>query len=108
MKVGSHSYPSPGLIGEAEIARPVVLMIVMQPVSLPADFVVWAASPEAEFLQGKLVWSNWDVKELMARAKEIQEGNEMTLGLLGWPYLDYTSKMEGVVRKYGPAVTNGH
>lgn len=42
-------------------------------VSLPADFLVWAASPEAEFLKGKLVWSNWDVEELRARAKELEE-----------------------------------
>jgi NAD(P)-dependent dehydrogenase (short-subunit alcohol dehydrogenase family) len=31
-------------------------------VELPADFVVWAASPEAKFLKGKLAWSNWDVE----------------------------------------------
>jgi len=61
-------------------------------VSLPADFLVWAASPEAAFLRGKFVWCNWDVEELMARAKEIEEGNALTLGLNGWPHLDYTSR----------------
>jgi NAD(P)-dependent dehydrogenase (short-subunit alcohol dehydrogenase family) len=33
--------------------------------SLPRGFAVWLASPEAEFLKGKFVMSNWDVEELI-------------------------------------------
>lgn len=54
---------------------------------LPADFMVWLASPEASFLNGKLVWANWDVEELKAKATEISSNPSfMTTGSLGWPY----------------------
>ncbi|KAF5227244.1 hypothetical protein FAUST_11904 [Fusarium austroamericanum] len=39
---------------------------------LAARHSVWLTSPEAKFLKGKFVWSNWDVDELKARADEIQ------------------------------------
>lgn len=58
-------------------------------VSLPADFLVWIASPEAKFLQGKLVFSAWDVEELKSRQKEIVGGppgtGELWLGFQGFP-----------------------
>ncbi|KAF9060002.1 hypothetical protein BDP27DRAFT_1495390 [Rhodocollybia butyracea] len=34
--------------------------------ALPADFSVWAASPEAYRLHGRYVWPHWDVNELRA------------------------------------------
>ncbi|KAJ3711913.1 short-chain dehydrogenase/reductase [Lentinula raphanica] len=34
--------------------------------ALPADFSVWAASPEASWLHGRFVWAHWDVDELKA------------------------------------------
>ena len=55
-------------------------------VSLPADFVVWAASPEAAFLNGKYVWVNWDVEELKAQKEELVENTKLLMmGLQGWP-----------------------
>jgi hypothetical protein len=58
-------------------------------VSLPSDFLVWLASPEASFLNGKLVFSAWDVEELKARQKEILGGppgtGELWLGFQGFP-----------------------
>jgi len=33
-------------------------------VYLPGHFAVWAASKEARFLHGRLVWSKWDVDEM--------------------------------------------
>lgn len=53
--------------------------------NLPATFMVWAASKEAKFLNGRFVWANWDVDELKAAAAEIEGGNRFTTGLLGWP-----------------------
>ncbi|KAF4988833.1 hypothetical protein FDECE_14907 [Fusarium decemcellulare] len=47
---------------------------------LAAHFLVWLASPEAEFLSGKFVWVNWDVDELKARADEIK--NSLLLRVL--------------------------
>ncbi|KAI9878061.1 MAG: hypothetical protein M1830_002040 [Pleopsidium flavum] len=54
-------------------------------VSLPGDFAVWAASPEADFLKGRLVWVNWDIEELKAQKNEILEKDLLTMGLRGWP-----------------------
>lgn len=53
-------------------------------VSLPAHFAVWAASPEAKFLNGKFVWAHWDVGELKEMAHEIESTNKYTIGLVGW------------------------
>jgi hypothetical protein len=55
-------------------------------VSLPASFYVWLASPEARFLKGKFLWANWDVDELKAKAKEIESGSLLAIGLVGWPF----------------------
>ncbi|KAK2809432.1 hypothetical protein FQN50_003891 [Emmonsiellopsis sp. PD_5] len=57
-------------------------------VSLPANFSVWLASPEAHFLKGKFLWANWDVDELKARAKEIESSERFNVGLGGWPFQD--------------------
>ncbi|RDL37910.1 Uncharacterized protein BP5553_05343 [Venustampulla echinocandica] len=57
-------------------------------VSLPASFNVWLASPEARFLKGKYLWASWDVDELKAKAKEIEAGPQLSLGLVGWPFQD--------------------
>lgn len=59
-------------------------------VSLPAAFNLWLASPEARFLRGKFVWCNWDVEELKAQAKEIEEGSKLSIGMIGWPF-EYVS-----------------
>ncbi len=52
---------------------------------LAGSFVVWLCSAEARFLRGKLVWANWDVDEMKAKAKEIQGCQLFTIGLAGWP-----------------------
>ena len=54
-------------------------------VSLPAGFILWAASPEAEFAKGKLIWSNWDVTELKAMEEEMKQPNYLSLSLGGFP-----------------------
>ena len=56
------------------------------PVSLPASFNVWLASPEARFLKGKFLWAYWDVDELKAQAKQLEEGTQLSIGLVGWPF----------------------
>ncbi|KAF2420125.1 oxidoreductase [Tothia fuscella] len=55
-------------------------------VSLPANFNVWLASPEAVFLKGKFLWANWDVDELKAKAKEIEDSTRFDIQLIGWPF----------------------
>lgn len=54
-------------------------------VELPASFLVWVASSEAEFLKNKYVWANWDVDELKAKKEELVSSPQLTVGLLGWP-----------------------
>lgn len=55
-------------------------------VSLPGSFNLWLASPEARFLKGKFLYANWDVDELKARAKELEESKQLSIGLVGWPF----------------------
>jgi len=45
---------------------------------------VWlAATPEADFLQGRLVVCNWDVDELLAMKDEIVEKGLLKMGFPG-------------------------
>ncbi|KIK66762.1 hypothetical protein GYMLUDRAFT_218209 [Collybiopsis luxurians FD-317 M1] len=39
---------------------------------LPADFSVWAASPEASWLHGRFVWAHWDVDELKSNPEVLK------------------------------------
>ncbi|THW92614.1 oxidoreductase [Aureobasidium pullulans] len=63
-------------------------------VSLPASFIVWLASPEASFLKGKYLWANWDVDELKAQAKKIQDTAYLSVSLVGWPFESGEWKLE--------------
>ncbi|KAL4814939.1 hypothetical protein BDW67DRAFT_164992, partial [Aspergillus spinulosporus] len=73
----------------AKLAEKIRLPYAYDDISLPADFLVWTASPEAEFLRDKIVFAAWDVDELKARAKEIVGGSpgtgELWLGFQGFP-----------------------
>ena len=52
---------------------------------MPAGFAVWlAAHPDARELNGKFMWANWDVNELLERKEEIQKRDLLTLTLKGW------------------------
>jgi hypothetical protein len=49
--------------------------------------MVWAVSPDAAFLKGKFIWSNWDVEELKAKKDQIlSDPAFLNLGMNGWPY----------------------
>ena len=45
----------------------------MDDVSLPSDMCVWLASPESDFLKGRLLHSNFDVEELVSRKGEFEK-----------------------------------
>ncbi|KAJ3737533.1 short-chain dehydrogenase/reductase [Lentinula guzmanii] len=49
--------------------------------ALPADYAVWAASPEASWLHGRFVWAHWDVEELKSD-KDILTRLEQETGFL--------------------------
>jgi hypothetical protein len=52
--------------------------------SLPAGFIVWAASNNANFARGKMIWSNWDVAELKAKENEIASSHLLSTSVEGW------------------------
>ncbi|OAL56580.1 NAD(P)-binding protein [Pyrenochaeta sp. DS3sAY3a] len=54
-------------------------------IELPASYIVWAASKEAEFLKGKFVWVHWDVTELKKAITESEDKSLFTLGVQGLP-----------------------
>lgn len=59
---------------------------------LPAHSILWACSPEAHFLKGRIFWANWDVEELKALKAEIESGSMLTMTMEGQSSFKYTSK----------------
>lgn len=53
----------------------------MTDLSLPSDMSVWLASDEADFVGGRLIWTNWDAEELIRKKEEIIANNHLTTGL---------------------------
>lgn len=51
-----------------------------------AGFSLWLTSPEAKFLSGRFVWSNWDVEELKQKKEEITSSTKLTFNLQGFPF----------------------
>lgn len=68
-----------GLSALAKVLTP------MPAVQLPAQFLVWMASPEAAFLRGRCAWANWDVDELKAQKAKYLGGLFMAAGFKGLP-----------------------
>jgi NAD(P)-dependent dehydrogenase (short-subunit alcohol dehydrogenase family) len=55
--------------------------------ALSGDFMVWLATPEADFLRGRFVWANWDVGEMLAKEDMIETDLLLlTATLGGWPF----------------------
>jgi NAD(P)-dependent dehydrogenase (short-subunit alcohol dehydrogenase family) len=52
--------------------------------ALPANFQVWLTTPEADFLNGKMVWANWDKDELLAQKKDIIDNHKLEMALTGY------------------------
>jgi hypothetical protein len=50
---------------------------------LPGDFSVWLASPEAEFLNGRFMWAQWDVDELISlKERVVADPTYLTIALI--------------------------
>ncbi|KAH6641327.1 hypothetical protein F5144DRAFT_128865 [Chaetomium tenue] len=73
----------------AQLSKTTKLPFSFDDISLPADFLVWVVSPEAKFLNGKVVFAAWDVDELKSREKEIVGTSPLTgelwVGYSGFP-----------------------
>lgn len=79
----------PGLVATAMSAKASMEAMAVDTPELPAAFAVWLASPEADFLRGRFVWSSWDVEELKQMHKNGEfERNEslFQFNLVGWPF----------------------
>ncbi|KAL7930794.1 hypothetical protein V8C35DRAFT_312208 [Trichoderma chlorosporum] len=61
----------------------VIESLTVTEASLTGDFTAWLASDEASFLDGRFVWVNWDVDELLARKQEILDNNMYKTALAG-------------------------
>lgn len=73
----------PGVV-QTELARQVGRKGEDTP-ELPAGFAVWlSAHPSAKEVNGKFMWANWDVDELLKMKDEIQRRDLLTLTLKGW------------------------
>lgn len=53
-------------------------------VRLPAGFIVWTATRNADFARGRTLWANWDVGELKEREREIVDKNLLVTTVEGW------------------------
>ena len=52
-------------------------------IDLPAHFALWLAGPESDFLNGRFLWAQWDVDELIALKEKFEnDHNFLTIGLL--------------------------
>ncbi|KIK66738.1 hypothetical protein GYMLUDRAFT_157085 [Collybiopsis luxurians FD-317 M1] len=67
--------------------------IKWEELSLPADYCVWAASPEAAWLHGRFVWAHWDVDELKGNKEVLKNLEEdkgyLKVGIQGLPTLSF-------------------
>ncbi|CZT14225.1 uncharacterized protein RCC_00199 [Ramularia collo-cygni] len=58
-------------------------LIEWEDIQLPADFSVWLAGPQSGFLQGRFVWAQWDVDELIAlKERVVKDPSFLTIGLV--------------------------
>lgn len=68
--------------------------------SLPGDASVWAATPAANFLHGRFIWSNWDVDELIQRKGEIvSQDGMLKIGLQGVEFVDMQKTFGRIAEK---------
>ncbi|KAK2610112.1 hypothetical protein N8I77_003567 [Diaporthe amygdali] len=75
---------SPGFENVASALQMDMANLPWDDVALSGDFVVWAVSPDARFLNGRFVWANWDVDELKDdREAILANPQKFTLGLIG-------------------------
>jgi short-subunit dehydrogenase len=81
----THVHPGAIKTGMAELFERGGIVFPYDDISLPADFLVWVGSQEAGFLGGRYVFANWDVDELKSRKEEIEESQDLTVGLVGFP-----------------------
>ena len=58
-------------------------MVKWEDINLPADFALWLAGSESDFLHGRYLWAHWDVDELIAIKGRIEEDPTfLTIGLV--------------------------
>jgi hypothetical protein len=82
-------FDNPDLITDSRKSNSIFIFLTtanLITAQLSSHFSVWVSSPEADFLRGKFVWINWDVEELKANSKKIQESDIFTTTIGGYPF----------------------
>lgn len=77
----------PGVL-DTEMKDKSRMQISSDDMSLPSGFAVWLASPAAKWLEGKFLWSHWDVDELQRLRQEVESDGLLRIGLKGWPRVE--------------------
>ncbi|KIK66739.1 hypothetical protein GYMLUDRAFT_157217 [Collybiopsis luxurians FD-317 M1] len=72
--------------------------------SLPADYCVWAASPEAACLHGRFAWAHWDVDELKGDEEVLKKLEEdkgyLKVGVQGLQTLSFDMFLNNPTHSY--------
>jgi len=63
------------------------LSAIQDTIQLPAHFTVWLSSPEAKILNGRFLFVNWDVPQLLKKGERLESDPfYLNTGLGGWPF----------------------
>ena len=77
-------------------------------VELPAGFAVWlAAHPDSRKLNGRFIWANWDINEILESIEEIQKRDLLTLTLKGWAEDTNAEEMKETARRVFSKMNRG-
>ncbi|KAI9874074.1 MAG: hypothetical protein M1830_010220 [Pleopsidium flavum] len=77
----------PGVIKTDMTVKARIRDVIWDDVELSANFTVWLASHEADFLSGRFLWANWDVEQLKEKKSElVADPSLLTYKLGGWPF----------------------
>ncbi len=72
----------PGIL-ETDMLHPSYARFDLNSTELIGGLAVWLSGERARFLSGRVMNANWDVEELVQRKKEIEEGGDLKLNLVG-------------------------
>ena len=74
----------PGIVPTEMAGKAGVKITEMDTPELAASFSVWLASPEGELVKGRFLYANWDVDELKAKARDLEDPDFLSVSLNGW------------------------
>ncbi|PIA99163.1 hypothetical protein CB0940_02506 [Cercospora beticola] len=80
-KIKIHSF-HPGAFYSPAVANHFPPDTVWDDLTLAGDFAVWLAGSQSDLLNGRFVWANWDIEEMMALKERLSSDRSfLTVGL---------------------------